>query len=81
MATNTRPSTQTDLASRYASQTVGGAYNAKEVKNQPIDFGLQETLWTSPGFKGEGENKGLGAGKRDIQSSLYRQGLDTTRYH
>jgi hypothetical protein len=40
-----RPSIATTLADRYATQKVGGAYDAKEVKNQPIDFGLQDTLF------------------------------------
>lgn len=40
-----RPSISTTLADRYATQRVGGAYDAKEVKKQPIDFGLQDTLF------------------------------------
>ena len=43
-----RQSLNTDLASRYETQRVGGAFNAKEVKEQPIDFGYQDKQFESP---------------------------------
>jgi len=43
-----RESIQTTLEDRYATQKVGGAFNAKEVKNQPIDFGHQDKIFESP---------------------------------
>lgn len=43
-----RPSLTTTLEERYANQRVGGAYNAKEVKKQPIDFGIQDKFFESP---------------------------------
>jgi hypothetical protein len=43
-----RPSLQTSLEQRYATQKVGGAYDAKQVKTQPIDFGLQDKQFEDP---------------------------------
>lgn len=43
-----RPSLTITLEERYATQKVGGAYDAKEVKKQPIDFGLQNKTLQNP---------------------------------
>jgi hypothetical protein len=43
-----RPSLKLSLEERYASQQTGGAFNAKNVKEQPIDFGLQDKTFESP---------------------------------
>jgi hypothetical protein len=73
-----RQSLNTDLATRYATQKVGGAYDAK--KPTPDIFGIQEKFWTKPGFPlGEQENLGTGGSKK-IEQSLYRQGFNNTKY-
>lgn len=43
-----RPSLKTTLEDRYANQRVGGAFDAKEVKVQPIDFGHQNKILQNP---------------------------------
>jgi len=43
-----RPSLTTSLEDRYKNQRVGGAYDAKEVKKQPIDFGFQNKTLQDP---------------------------------
>lgn len=43
-----RPSLTTSLEERYVNQKVGGAFNAKEVKKQPIDFGHQNKVLQNP---------------------------------
>lgn len=43
-----RPSLTTSLEDRYNNQKVGGAFNAKEVKKQPIDFGFQNKTFQDP---------------------------------
>jgi hypothetical protein len=48
MTPTPRPSLTTDLASRYVSQHVGGAYDAKKVKTQPIDFGILDSTYEAP---------------------------------
>jgi hypothetical protein len=49
-----RPSLQTTLEQRYSTQRAGGAFDAKNVRNQPIDFGLQNKQWEDPtGFSPE----------------------------
>ena len=55
-----RPSLQTSLVERYASQACGGAFNAKDVQNQPIDFGLLDKTFETPSdMKGEFNEKAL----------------------
>lgn len=49
MTPTPRPSLTNDLASRYANQHVGGAYDAKQVKTQPIDFGILDATYETPG--------------------------------
>ena len=52
-----RESLTTTLEQRYANQNVGGAFNAKEVVNQPIDFGQQDKTFESPsGFAADNFN-------------------------
>jgi hypothetical protein len=43
-----RPSLTMTLEERYANQKVGGAYDAREVKKQPIDFGHQNRTLQNP---------------------------------
>jgi hypothetical protein len=43
-----RVSTRISLEDRYATQKAGGAFNAKDVRNQPGDFGLQNQLFQDP---------------------------------
>ena len=43
-----RPSLEMTLEERYANQKVGGAFDAKEVKKQPIDFGHQNKTLQNP---------------------------------
>ena len=43
-----RPSLEMTLEERYANQRVGGAFDAKEVKKQPIDFGHQNKILQNP---------------------------------
>jgi hypothetical protein len=43
-----RTSMRISLEERYNSQHVGGTYDAKNVKTQPIDFGLQDKLYENP---------------------------------
>ena len=43
-----RVSTRISLEARYATQKAGGAFNAKDVKNQPGDFGLQDRTFETP---------------------------------
>lgn len=74
-----RPSLTTNLETRYNSQKVGGSYDAKGPTPDEI-FGIQEKYWTVSGFA-RGGNEGLGVnGSKQIESSLYRQGLDNRRY-
>jgi hypothetical protein len=80
MADNTinRKSSEVDLATRYLTQTVGGAYDAKGA--QPDMFGIQEKFWSKSGFARRGE-EGLGTnGHKSIEQSLFRQGFDDTKY-
>jgi len=79
-----RPSIKTDLASRYATQPAGGAFNAKEVKEQPIDFGLNEKKYeTDAGWpeqtQGVSNFKGANVVPYTEISSM-ASGLDTTKY-
>jgi hypothetical protein len=51
-----RPSLQMSLEQRYANQKVGGAFDAKQVKIQPMDFGLQDKLFETPVFSSDNFN-------------------------
>ena len=59
MAIDTRPSLQTDLASRYANQKVGGAFDAKDIETEgghsslskAGNSSIQSGIWTPSGFK------------------------------
>ena len=79
-----RPSIKTDLASRYATQPAGGAYNAKDVKNQPQDVSLNETLWENNPNRiipqqGVSNFKGTNVTPY-VEISSLAQGLNTTKY-
>ncbi len=45
-----RTSLTMTLEERYASQRAGGAYDAKNVRNQPIDFGQQDKTFQTDKF-------------------------------
>ena len=80
MADNTinRQSLNTDLETRYKTQHVGGAFDAKGP--QPDVLGIQEKTWTKKGF-GKSGDEGLGlAGSKTYDKSLYRQGFDGRKY-
>jgi hypothetical protein len=85
MADPNRPSTSTDLVSRYQNQKAGGAYDAKkagtsttEPSNQAASYDKTNTFVvnTPPlvsNFKGtESSNYN--------EISLYAKGLNTTKY-
>lgn len=84
MANDTRPSIQTDLVSRYESQQVGGAFDARDITTTGVDklitsqqeatFCNQNGFITHEAF-GVSQFKNNGNGI----SSLVR-GLDTRRY-
>lgn len=70
-----RQSLGTTLEERYATQHVGGAYDARQAgPEQPIDFGQQDKVFESPStFKTDNFNtKAL-----NFADSL---GLDTRKY-
>lgn len=45
-----RESLTITLEQRYASQKCGGAFDARNVKEQPIDFGHQDRTFQTEGF-------------------------------
>lgn len=71
-----RPSLNTDLESRYNNQTVGSAFDAKRFDTG--DFGIQEKLWTRPGFV-PNEELGLG-GKKTYDKSTFLKGFSSKKY-
>ncbi len=73
-----RESLTKTLEQRYQTQHVGGAYDAK--KPTPDIFGIQEKLWTKPGFQNGGNGElGLG-GQKKFDQSVYLKGFDNTKY-
>ena len=72
-----RESLNKSLEERYATQHIGGAFDAK--KATPDIFGQLEKDWTKPGFASRGE-EGLGIEGIKKGKSLYLNGLDTKRY-
>lgn len=79
-----RPSLNTSLSQRYASQPVGGAYDARNIIETGVvpQFASYQgaTFQTENGFETEIQlgvsqfkNEGLG-------TSMYDDGLDTTKY-
>ena len=85
-----RPSLTTTLSERYATQHVGGAYNAENIPTEAgkrgsaggEGFGIQETQFTIPLFRiasaaflQQSDFKNEG---KDL--STYVKGLDTTPY-
>lgn len=90
MATIDRPSLDKTLETRYATQQVGGAYDAKNIVTQggnPVSLGGStfDTNYTvTKGFKtkmttGVTELKDA-AGTRSKQLSLYMQGFNNKKY-
>jgi hypothetical protein len=78
-------SLQTDLASRYANQKVGGAFDAKNVKQQPHDVAMNENLFeTDPKLahpvQGVSNFKGVADGVNYSEVSQLAKGLKTTKY-
>lgn len=76
----TRQSLSTDLENRYKTQSAGGAFNAKEVKQQPVDFGINEKKFeTNSGWPES--TQGVSNFKNDGEGlSSYSKGLDTKPY-
>jgi hypothetical protein len=73
-----RPSLTTNLETRYSTQHIGGAFDAFTLNYG--DFGLLERIWTKAGFVAAlAEGLGL-LGAKTYVDSLYRQGLDETKY-
>lgn len=85
-ASTPRPSIDTDLESRYATQRAGGAFDAKEAGTLGLgDMGIQERIWTKQGFQtAAGENLGMGpgggGGTKSYDKSLMRQGFNNRKY-
>ncbi len=90
MATIDRPSLEKNLETRYATQPVGGAYNAKDIIRQggnvvSLGGSTFDTNYTvTKGFKtkmatGVTELKDA-AGASSKQLSLYMQGFNNKKY-
>lgn len=90
MATIDRPSLEKNLETRYATQPVGGAYNAKDIVTQggnvvSLGGSTYDTNYTvTKGFKtkmaaGVTELKDA-VGGRSKQLSLYMQGFNNKKY-
>ncbi len=90
MATIDRPSLDKNLEKRYATQQVGGAYDAKNIITKggntvPLDGSTFDTNYTvTKGFKtkmetGVTELKDAN-GSRSKQLSLYMQGFNNKPY-
>lgn len=80
----TRPSLTTDLASRYASQRVGGAFDARDIIEAGTDALFASfqgaTFQNTNGFLTK-EQLGVSDFKNDGNNlSQYVQGLDTRKY-
>jgi len=79
-----RPSLTTDLATRYATQNVGGAYDARDI----IEAGVDPLQASYQGQQFQNQNgfltevqQGVSDFKGDGNDlSQYVQGLDTTKY-
>ena len=79
-----RPSLKTSLSQRYANQTVGGAFNAKNIIETGVDalFSSMQGagFQTSNGFETE-VKQGNSQYKNDGEGlSTYEKGLNTTPY-
>ena len=79
-----RPSLTTNLAQRYATQPVGGAFDARDIIETGVDslFGSMQgaEFQTANGFETEVQ-QGISQFKNDGENlSIYEQGLDTTPY-
>ncbi len=84
MATDTRPSLQTDLLTRYETQRAGGAYDAKTAGGPTSPPSLQEKIYektdtfTRP-VQGVSNFKDTDDSNYQEQS-LLSKGLDTRKY-
>ena len=79
-----RPSLTTTLADRYATQTVGGAFDARDIIETGVDAlfaSMQGSQFqTKNGFLTK-EQQGVSDFKNDGNGlSQYVQGLDTSKY-
>jgi hypothetical protein len=82
-----RTSLKTDLASRYASQQAGGAFNAKDITTEgghsSLEKGggasLQSSMWTPKGFKVK-MAQAITEFKDKALNFISGQGLDTRKY-
>lgn len=68
-----RESLTKNLEERYATQTAGGAYDAKQIPNALTDDFNNEF---ADGFTKGGQNTNL-----PKKESMYVKGLDTRKYH
>ena len=85
MPADNQTSLQTDLASRYANQKVGGAFDAKNVKQQPLPIAMNENLFETNAkvatpVQGVSNFKVVANGVDYKEISQLAQGLKTTRY-
>jgi len=79
-----RPSLTTDLSSRYATQKVGGAFDAKNI----IEGGVAPAFASLQGVQFQVKNGFLTEEPQNISNfkndggdlSIYAQGLNTTKY-
>jgi len=82
----TRPSLQIDLATRYAQQKEGGAFNAKTAGTATAPASLQAKLYdTDPNFQikenlGQSNFEGVTDGGNYKEISRYANNINTTRY-
>jgi hypothetical protein len=68
-----RSSLTTTLEERYANQKVGGAFDAKEVKKQPIDFGHQNKVFQDPANLAEKDFSQLALGYASLSGHTSRK--------
>ncbi len=73
-----RESLNKSLEERYASQKVGGAFDAKQAT--PDIFGTLEKNWTKPGFAKRGEEGLAIDGSESKKGSFFIQGFSNKKY-
>lgn len=73
-----RESLNKSLEERYASQKVGGAFDAKQAT--PDIFGTLEKKWTKAGFVDSLEEKLGVEGSQSKKGSFFIQGFSNKKY-
>lgn len=84
MTPTPRPSLTTDLATRYATQKVGGAFDARDI----VETGVDALFSSYQGIQFQNTNgfltkvqQGVSDFKNDGEGlSIYEQGLSTVKY-